>query len=167
MNPTTNQTPEPGPGAPPQTVAPGRHRPRRAGWLAAGLLAFLVLVATLFIRQAIVHQRVETDLVVAAAAFKTARGAGVREFAPANWLHATTRINEAMAELHRQGERFVLLRSYPRTRRLLIEAIEAAEVSKASAGAARLTHDGQGQKKSLRQPRGAGAPAAVRRRMHR
>lgn len=137
----------------------GGRASRRTGriWLAVAALAVLLgLAAAFFVRQAVERQRVEGDLANAAAAFGAARGADARELAPDRWLLATTHIDEAMAELHRQDGRFVLLRSYPRVHEKLAEAIDAAEVAKGAADAEEPANEELGQQKSV--TRGTSSP---------
>ena len=151
--------PTPSGGAPPQAATAAARRRRRLWWVAAGSLAFLALGAALFVRQALDRQRVETDLDLAAAAFAGARGADARELAPDEWLVATTGIDDAMAELHRQDGRFVLVRACPRVHELLAKAIDAADAAKAAAESAREAAEANGkQGTGLESPRSWGGP---------
>jgi hypothetical protein len=122
----------------PKTSAGRTSRLVRAGLGVAALLVVACVAIALFFHQAVEHQRVQNDLDVAATAFAAARAAGAREFSPGDWKLATTRMDAAMAELHRQDSRFVLIRSYPRVHTLLFVAIDAVRIAKATAEAARV-----------------------------
>lgn len=135
--------PTPSGGTPSHNAPAAARHERRLWWVAAGLLAFLALGAVLFARQAIDHQRVEKDLDLAAAAFAAARGVDARQLAPEAWQLAATRIDEAMAELHRQDGRFALVRSYMLVHEMLTKAVDAAEIAKATADTARNTAEEQ------------------------
>lgn len=138
------------------------RRAHTAWWVAAVSLVLLLVTGLRFTRQAVEHRRVQDDLDAAAAAFTAARGADAREYAPDNWLLATSRMDEAMAELHRQEERFVLIRSYPPVHELLVRAIDAAEVAKATADTAQTAVPGSlGQATSAVPDRGVRAAIAA------
>ncbi len=118
----------------------GATRPSRRGRIwgsLALLLATFLAAAWWFSHQAVEYQRVQRDLDLAAGAFAAARAADTRDLAPAEWRLAAGRIDEAMAELHRQEGRFVLVRSYPTVHASLAKAIDAADAAKAAASAAR------------------------------
>ncbi len=105
-------------------------------WVVAALLVAVAAGAALFARKAAEYRTVQADLDRAAAAFRGAREVDARTLAPESWRLATTRMDAAMAELHRQDGRFVLVRAYPRVHTLLADAIDAAEAAGAAAEAA-------------------------------
>jgi hypothetical protein len=123
--------------------APGGHRLHRLWWGVTGCAVCLFVALMLLLRTAVQHQLVQTDLDAAAAAFANARQARAHEFAPEIWSKATNDMAAAMAELHRQQSRFVLVRGYPRVHELLTTAIAAAQQAKASAEATAAQADGQ------------------------
>jgi hypothetical protein len=125
----------------PHATAIRLRRARAAAWIAGVSLVFL-FTGLLFTRQAVGHWRVQEDLGAAAVALAAARAAHAREYAPDNWLLATSRMDKAMAELHRQDGRFVLIRSYPSVHELLVRAIDAAEVAKTIAETAQTAVPG-------------------------
>ncbi len=132
------------PASPPPAGRPGERAPARSAavkrllaWIAAALAIAAAAGAVLFARRAAEYRAVQGDLDRAAAACRAAREAGARALAPDTWLLATTGMDEAMAELHRQDGRFVLLRDYPRVHALLADATDAAEAARATADAAR------------------------------
>jgi hypothetical protein len=119
---------------------------RRRIWLAvAALVAIAVAAASWFLHQAVSYQRIQRDLDLAAGAYAAARAANARELAPADWQLAAGRIDDAMAELHRQDGRFVLVRTYPRVHEMLAKAIEAADAAKATAESARAAAEANRQ----------------------
>jgi hypothetical protein len=128
------------PASGPRSVA---HRLHDLLWVLVCCFLCLVVAVLLLFRQAVQHQLVEADLDAAAAAFDAARRAQAHEHAPEAWGKAANAMAAAMAELHRQHGRFVLLRGYPRVHELLIAAIQAAENAKASAEAVTAQADGQ------------------------
>jgi hypothetical protein len=124
-------------GAPAEEPASGprcvAHRLHNLLWVLVCCFLCLVVAVLLLFRQAVQHQLVETDLDAAAAAFDAARRAQAHEHVPEAWGKAANAIAAAMAELHRQHGRFVLLRGYPRVHELLVTAIEAAQQAKVAA----------------------------------
>jgi hypothetical protein len=129
-------------------VGDSRLRRGRAAWLVAGIsLLVLFVTGLLFARQAVERQRVQKDLDAAAAAMASARAFNVTEDAPAGWQEARSRMDNAMAELHRQEGRFVLFRSYRSVHELLTKAIDAAELVKGTTDGVRLVWETQALRK--------------------
>ncbi|MBZ5587133.1 MAG: hypothetical protein LAO05_01075 [Acidobacteriia bacterium] len=114
------------------TPQPGGRRWR----LAAVAAVLLVAVGMASAWQAIEHRRTRADLEAAASVFEAARDAHAREVAPESWQKAAEAMDQAMVELRRQQERFVLFRSYPRVHELLTNAIALAGEAKTLSEAA-------------------------------
>ncbi len=89
---------------------------------AAGALILLLQVAR--------YRAMETRLDAAAAAFAEAEQAGARSVATAAWQQAHAAMAAAMTALHRERERFVLVRSYGKVAALLDEAAGAAAAAR-------------------------------------
>jgi hypothetical protein len=138
MNPATDPTPDPPRVDQDATPDPGGALPRsnRGKRLAALTAAVLVPLCALLAWQAVGYRQVRADLDAAATAFESAREARAREVAPESWQKAAEAMDQAMAELHRQEDRLVPFRSYPRVHELLTSAIGAAADARASAEAA-------------------------------
>jgi hypothetical protein len=171
MNSATDPTPAPprfGVDAVPEADP---TRPRNGGhrWLGMTILILLVPLGAALVWQAIGYWRVRADLGAAASAFEAARDARAREATPESWQKAAETMDLAMAELHRQQERFVLFRSYPRVHELLTKAIAAAGDAKTSAETAIARTEAKGRQPAETTPPtipAAGGPADMKERTH-
>jgi len=138
MTPENGPTPEPprfGHDAPPEEI-PAPPPAGRGKRLAAIAAVVLVPSCALLAWQAIGYRQVRAQLDTAAAVFDAARLARAREVAPDSWQRAAEAMDAAVAELHRQEDRLLPFRSYPRVRALLTGAIAAATDAEAAAARA-------------------------------
>jgi len=161
MNPATDPTPDPprvDQGAMPDPGGAPPH-PNRGRRLAALAAVVLVPLCALLAWQAVGYRQVRADLDAAAAAFESAREARAREVAPESWQKAAEAMDQAMAELHRQEDRLVPFRSYPRVHELLTSAIGAAADARAAAQAAVARAGTKGRPQQVAAPEPAPVPA--------